>query len=167
VAAAFLDDFARELRQIGEVGFRRRHVAPVLIVTGRAAKPGSKGPEGATHRTGISHQGAALALIHRVFPIVKAAHARSGPVSVGRTSENDVVIPEYSISKRHCTFELGEGTMAIRDAGSTNGTLLNGSPLGADAPVPLCGGETITMGRFKLVYETPAGFLELVSGLVK
>jgi predicted component of type VI protein secretion system len=78
-----------------------------------------------------------------------------------------VVIPEYSISKRHCTFELGDGTMAIRDAGSTNGTLLNGSALAADAPVPLCGGEIITMGRFRLVYETPAGFLELVSGLVK
>ena len=150
MAATYLEDFARELRQIGEVGFRRRYGAPVLIVMA-AGRPG----------------GASLALIHRVFPLVKAADAPSGPVSVGRTVENDVVIPEYSISKCHCTFELGEGSMTVRDAGSTNGTLLNGSPLGADAPVPLCGGETITMGRFELVYETPAGFLELVSGLVK
>jgi hypothetical protein len=169
VSAAYLEDFARELRQIGEVGFQRRHVAPVLIVTGRAGKPGAGVADDffASRPTTMSHRSASLALIHRVFPIVKAAGAQIGPISVGRTAENDVIIPEQSISKRHCTFELGEGTMAIRDAGSTNGTLLNGSPLAPDAAVPLCGGESITMGRFKLVYETPAGFLELVSNLVK
>jgi hypothetical protein len=168
VSAAYLEDFARELRQIGEVGFRRRYVAPVLIVTGRSGNPGPGVPDSFVNRpTTMSHRSASLALIHRVFPIVKVASAAAGPISVGRTAENDVIIPEHSISKRHCTFELGDGTMAIRDAGSTNGTLLNGSPLATDPPVPLCGGETITMGRFKLVYETPAGFLELVSGLVK
>ena len=50
---------------------------------------------------------------------------------------------------------------------STNGTLLNGARLDAGKAVPLCGGEQITMGRFTFVYETPAGFLEFVSGRVK
>jgi hypothetical protein len=174
MAAVYLDDFVQELRRVGEVGFRRRHTTPVLIVTGRATR-GARAdasasaevtrPIAVTPVTG--RRAAPLALVHRVFPIVKAPHAPPGPVSVGRTSENDVVIPEFSISKRHCLFELAAdgGGMTIADAGSTNGTLLNGDALGGQAPVPLCGGEIITMGRFALRFETAAGFLEYVSAL--
>lgn len=168
MAPVYLHDFARELRQIGEVGFRRRHQAPVLIVMSRVSRRGGADAEAVTRRVQalpVDRASASSALIHRVFPIVKAPDTPAGPISVGRTSDNDVVIPDHSISRRHCTFELGEGSMAIRDAGSTNGTLLGGSPLDADAAVPLCGGETLTIGRFTIVYETPSGFLELVSGL--
>jgi hypothetical protein len=172
MTAAYLDDFVQELRRVGEVGFRRRYTTPVLIVTGRATRGARANasvevtrPIAVTPVTG--RRSAPLALVHRVFPIVKASHAPPGPVSVGRTSENDVVIPELSISKRHCLFELAAdgGGMTVADAGSTNGTLLNGDALGGQPPVPLCGGEIITMGRFELRFETPAGFLEYVSAL--
>jgi hypothetical protein len=171
MSAGHVDDFVNELKRVGEVAFRKRYAAPVLIVTGRAtrAKRGDtdevtrlislKGPSGRRRES--------LALVHRVFPLAKAPNAPAGPVVVGRTSENDVTIPEYSISKRHCAFEVRDGLMTVSDCGSTNGTMVNGAPLGQGAAVPLCGGEQITMGRFTFVYETPAGFLEFVSGMVK
>jgi hypothetical protein len=168
--AGHVDDFVQELKRVGEVAFRKRHAAPVLIVTGRATRGTRADTDEVTRVTSLEGSGrrrASLALVHRVFPLEKAAHAPSGPVVVGRTSENDVTIPEYSISKRHCAFEIRDGLMTVADCGSTNGTTLNGAPLERGTTVPLCGGEQITMGRFTFVYETPAGFLEYVSGLVK
>jgi phage terminase large subunit-like protein len=170
VPAGHVDDFVQELKRVGEVAFRKRHPTPVLIVTGRATRGTRAGTDEVTRVTSVAKSGkhrASLALVHRVFPLAKAANAPSGPVLVGRTSENDVSIPEYSISKRHCAFELRDGSMAVFDCGSTNGTLLNGTKIEAGASIPLCGGEIITMGRFTFVYETAAGFLEFVSGLVK
>jgi len=170
MAAGHVDDFVQELKRVGEVAFRKRHAAPVLIVTGRATRGKRADTDEVTRVTSLKQSGkhrASLALVHRVFAIEKAPHAPAGAVVVGRTTENDVSIPEHSISKRHCTFEIREGLMTVADCGSTNGTMLNGTPLTADAPVPLCGGEQITMGRFTFVYETPAGFLEFVSGLVR
>jgi hypothetical protein len=168
--AGHLDDFVQELKRVGEAAFRKRHPAPVLIVTGRATRGKRADTDEITRVTSIKGSGkhrASLALVHRVFPLAKSTHATSGPVVVGRTTDNDVSIPEYSISKRHCSFELKDGLMTVADCGSTNGTMLNGTRLEQDAPIPLCGGEQITMGRFTFVYETPAGFLEFVSGLVK
>ena len=168
--AGHVDDFVQELKRVGEVAFRKRHTAPVLIVTGRATRGKRADTDEVTRLVSLKGSGkhrASLALVHRVFPLTKAASAPAGPVVVGRTSENDVSIPEYSISKRHCSFEIKDGMMAVSDCGSTNGTTLNGAKLERGASVPLCGGEQITMGRFTFVFETPAGFLEFVSGFVK
>jgi hypothetical protein len=176
MAAAYLDDYVQELRSLGEVAFRRRHGAPVLIVTGRVTRARRAETGQTTRESGLPdgggrrRRGGTLALVHRVFPIVKGAPAGGAParpVFVGRTADNDVVIPELSISKRHCAFDLRGREVTISDCGSTNGTKLNGVPLDGGAPVPLCGGETVGIGRFTFVFETPAGFLELVSGLAK
>jgi hypothetical protein len=173
MAAGHVDDFVAELKRIGEVAFRKRYPAPVLIVTGRQTR--GKRADSSDETRLISTNPAAgsgkhrpsLALVHRVFALTKGPNAAAGPIVVGRVTENDVSIPEYSISKRHCAFEVKDGMMTVSDCGSTNGTKLNGTPLLRDAAVPLCGGEQIQMGRFTFTYETPAGFLEFVSGLVK
>jgi hypothetical protein len=168
--AGHVDDFVQELKRVGEVAFRKRYATPVLIVTGRATRGKRADTDEVTRIVSAKQSGkhrASLALVHRVFALSKAPHAPAGPVVVGRTSENDVTIPEYSISKRHCAFEIRDGMMTVSDCGSTNGTTMNGTKLAGNDPVALCGGEQITMGRFTFVYETPAGFLEYVSGLVK
>jgi hypothetical protein len=168
--AGHVDDFVQELKRVGEVAFRKRHTVPVLIVTGRATRGKRADTDEVTRVVSLKSSGkhrASLALVHRVFPLAKAPHAAAGPILVGRTSENDVSIPEYSISKRHCVFEVKDGMMTVADCGSTNGTTLNGAKLERGATVPLCGGEQIAMGRFTFVFETPAGFLEFVSGWVK
>jgi hypothetical protein len=164
-AARYLDDFVGELRKVGERAFRRRYAAPVLIVTGR---PGGGRRRASAIRTAAERPDVIRALVGRVFVLAKSPDASVGPVLVGRAEENevDVVIPDHSISKRHCAFAAHEGGATIADCGSTNGTAVNGAPLARAAMVRLCGGETITLGRLQATFETPAGFLELVSGMV-
>jgi hypothetical protein len=169
VASVYLTDYADELKRVGEVVFRRRHPAPVLIVTGRAAELVA-GPEGSSREITLLSKPAAghaqaLALMHRVFPILKAPFSPRGPVLVGRTSDNDVAIPEYSISKRHCFFEFQPGEISLFDCGSTNGTLLNGRRLEPKKATRLNGGEIITLGRYAFMFQSAPGFLEYVGRL--
>src|SRR5262245_49095839 len=129
--AVYLEDCARELREAGEAAFRRRHRVPVLVVTGQVARGERAGPAEITNLTAARPAGrgrAALALMHRVFRVARSAGTRGGgPITLGRTEANDVRIPEQSISKRHCVFEVRDGGLAIRDLGSTNGTSVDGT----------------------------------------
>jgi pSer/pThr/pTyr-binding forkhead associated (FHA) protein len=86
-------------------------------------------------------------------------------VLLGRTADNDVAIPEYSISKRHCFFEFQAGEISVSDCGSTNGTLLNGHRLDPKTRTVLVGGEIITLGRYAFLFQPALKFLEYVSGL--
>jgi hypothetical protein len=167
VASVYLTDYVQELKRSGEVVFRRRHAAPVLIVTGRAAE--LVGERSSREVTMLSKPGGgdvkSLALMHRVFPIVKAPFSPRGPVLVGRTGDNDVAIPEYSISKRHCFFEFQPGEISIFDCGSTNGTLLDGQRLEPKKGTRLKGGEIVTLGRYAFMFQPADGFLQYVRGL--
>ena len=167
-AARYLDDFAGELRKIGERAFRRRYAVPVLVVTGRATVSKRRRPTSEL-RTASERPDVIRALVGRVFLLVKPADASVGPVLIGRAEANevDVVIPDHSISKRHCAFATLEGGATLVDCGSTNGTAVNGTPIARAAMVRLGGGETITLGRLQATFETPAGFLALVSGMVR
>ncbi|MCP4898085.1 MAG: FHA domain-containing protein [bacterium] len=91
-----------------------------------------------------------------LFELVAAK--RTGRVTVGRTSINDIVLDGESISKFHAFFkiELG-GSYSLCDPGSTNGTRVNGLPLEKDSPYPLKGGETITFGdSYEGTFHNPA-----------
>lgn len=47
--------------------------------------------------------------------------------TLGRRQDSDVVLTDLSVSGRHCVFESdGSSSLWIRDAGSTNGTFVNG-----------------------------------------
>ena len=50
-------------------------------------------------------------------------------VSIGRGSDNDIVISSPSASTSHCTLERVEGGYILRDQNSTNGIKLHGSPM--------------------------------------
>lgn len=159
----FLDDYSRELIAIGEKAFRRVYVAPMLIVSGRADR---KEPRGTAEDTAVDLP-AQHALINRVFPLVKAMHTPMGPVVVGRLEggDVDVVIPDASISKRHCAFATQRGAASVTDFGSRNGTAVNGTPVEASSAVNLAGGEKITIGGLEMKFETASGFAELIGSL--
>src|SRR6266699_5030888 len=46
--------------------------------------------------------------------------------SIGRTPENDLVIEDTSLSRRHAPIENFEGRFNLSDCGSSNGTFING-----------------------------------------
>src|SRR5687767_14966753 len=46
-------------------------------------------------------------------------------VRIGTSPENDLVLTDDTVSRRHCELESGERGVRITDPGSTNGILLN------------------------------------------
>jgi pSer/pThr/pTyr-binding forkhead associated (FHA) protein len=47
-------------------------------------------------------------------------------ITVGRSSESDLMLIEGMVSREHAKFELASGKLTITDIGSTNGTFVNG-----------------------------------------
>ena len=163
--ALYVQDCYEELRQIGELGFGARYTNPVLVVQSFAGKLRDGAGSGGTlvsERPDI-HQ--ASQLIGRVFVVKKAPHSPPGPISVGRTADNDIAIPEYSISKRHCVLRLEMTGPTLTDVGSTNGTLLEGQPVPPKKPMPLRDGSQVTLGRFVFAFHSPGGFLKMLKAL--
>lgn len=47
-------------------------------------------------------------------------------ITVGRSSDSDLMLIEGMVSREHAKFELAHGTLTLVDFGSTNGTFVNG-----------------------------------------
>jgi pSer/pThr/pTyr-binding forkhead associated (FHA) protein len=70
---------------------------------------------------------------------------------VGRSAACDLPCRAPRASRRHCAFvPRGEGH-AVRDLGSTNGTLLNGAPFAEEAP--LHDGDLVDAAGCRIVYR--------------
>jgi GH15 family glucan-1,4-alpha-glucosidase len=81
------------------------------------------------------------------FPLEK-------PVTcLGRSPENDIVLTGNNISKRHAKVILSKGLLEIQDLGSTNGTLVNGTPVDHKF---LRSKDRIQIGDTEIVVETRA-----------
>lgn len=80
---------------------------------------------------------------------------QGGSLTIGRSDENDVVLPDPDrlISKRHCAIEEVGGQVSVIDF-SSNGTFLNygKTPLGP-VPSPLNDGDILTMGPYEFLVE--------------
>jgi pSer/pThr/pTyr-binding forkhead associated (FHA) protein len=73
-------------------------------------------------------------------------------VTFGRGPAVDHLVDDGSISRQHACFELTERGYRVRDLGSTNGVVVNGSKVPA---AELESGDEIRLGdvRFKYVVE--------------
>ncbi|HUB66234.1 MAG TPA: FHA domain-containing protein [Candidatus Methylacidiphilales bacterium] len=59
----------------------------------------------------------------KTFPI------RPGLAFVGRSTANDIVINDSTISQRHASIEYSRSGVFLKDLGSTNGTYVAGQPI--------------------------------------
>jgi predicted component of type VI protein secretion system len=67
------------------------------------------------------------------------------PLTIGRSHDCDVVIPDLKASRRHCVVEPApDGGWRVRDLGSRNGTL-KGDELITESP--LSGGDLLWLGE--------------------
>jgi pSer/pThr/pTyr-binding forkhead associated (FHA) protein len=64
--------------------------------------------------------------------------------SIGRTPENDLVLDDSSLSRRHALIENYEGRFYLSDCGSSNGTLINGRQV--TSPSELSDWDVLTFG---------------------
>ena len=75
---------------------------------------------------------------------------KDGVNAVGRAEGNDFVIGEPSVSGSHCQFIITNGTIRLRDLGSTNGTFVKGARV---TEIELKGSQPIQLGAIQLMFE--------------
>lgn len=67
-----------------------------------------------------------------------------GPIVIGRSPSSDIVIDEPYVSATHARLTLQGPALVLEDLDSTNGTLVNGHPIGQ--PVTLRDGDDVQIG---------------------
>lgn len=78
---------------------------------------------------------------------------------IGRSPSATVVVSNRAVSSRHAVVRRRGNGFEVVDLGSTNGTLLNGSRLGANSPTELHPGDMLQVADVSLIY--------LVEGMVE
>ena len=104
-----------------------------------------------------------------VHPIKKM---RAGPwantILVGRSRTNDVTVAHGSVSKLHARIRVAEdGGFFISDAGSSNGTMVNGDTLAHDAEARLTHGCQVRFGGCSFQVFEPLKFAEILKRFSK
>ncbi|MGD9369489.1 MAG: FHA domain-containing protein, partial [Desulfobacteraceae bacterium] len=86
---------------------------------------------------------------------------------IGRDGNNDIVIPEETISSLHATISFSEGQFYLEDQRSSNQTFLQGKALEPNKPVPLKSGDEIKFDIYAFQFmrpdQAPAGATKLAA----
>ena len=145
-----LDELVASYKKVGEAAFLTLHNVPVLVGRGIAGVMTVQKQSGATMAAEIGPYIESLTWMDRVFEL------RGGKtVSVGRTADSDVIINDFSISRKQCTFQAQGMAWLLADAGSTNGTVVAGKKYKSPQTVLLQGGEELVLGRLAFEFHTP------------
>ncbi len=70
---------------------------------------------------------------------------------IGRTPENDVVLQDTGVSRRHVRIQERMGRYYVQDLGSSNGTLVNDALLTGERE--LANGDRLALGAAELVFK--------------
>lgn len=166
MANYYLADYMRDFKALGEATFAAQNRFAHLVGQGIAGDIAQKDNErtSAVNKKALEERGLWL---DRVFALKPKTGAGPLELVVGRSPEADILIPDHTISRRHCAFQVSPGSFSITDLGGANGTLVKKLKVGKQR-MPLTGGEEIVLGRLVFVFLTPEGFLSLVrSGVVR
>jgi hypothetical protein len=90
-------------------------------------------------RHGLAREIVELALGEEAYPL-----EGRGPWGVGRSQDNDIVINDPNVSRRHARISRSDNSFVVEDLGSTNGTLLDGAPIDREM---IEGGDELTFGQ--------------------
>ena len=91
-----------------------------------------------------------LRRLHAVHP---DAHHIVGPsgLKIGRTKPADIIVPEPSVSREHCTVELAADKLRVLDLNSTNGTYIDDKRIGRAEILPV--GSILRVGNVSFEHE--------------
>ena len=104
-------------------------------------------------------------LKHAIYPLVKSEYTAGArnTFSIGRIDGNDMIMPDFAISKQHALIEIRRGEYLLRDNGSTNGTLLNGQRV-EKKPVKVHDGDVIGFARYEFTFLSPESLYTMLKG---
>jgi hypothetical protein len=88
-----------------------------------------------------------------VYPLAKKPGASfADMITVGRTPNNDIVLRDVTVSRFHAYFRQRGDKWIVADAGSKNGSELEGVPLEARKERELASGVAVRIGDFELTF---------------
>ena len=83
-------------------------------------------------------------------PKGKTVEVPEGMLTVGRAEDSDLIIASTRVSRHHCEIVNAGGGLAIRDKGSGNGTLVNGTRVQEQT---LTAGDELQIGPLTFAVE--------------
>ncbi len=86
----------------------------------------------------------ATGMFNQNFPLNKVT------MTIGRTANNDIMIPEQTVSGSHATISIENGSFFLTDLGSTNGTFVNGSRVNK---IMLKSGDMVKLGAANCKFQ--------------
>ncbi|HJL17915.1 MAG TPA: FHA domain-containing protein [Sandaracinaceae bacterium LLY-WYZ-13_1] len=98
------------------------------------------------------------------LPLRKRGRTFADTVLIGRSRSNDVVVEDGTVSKLHARARLDEGSFWLADAGSRNGTFLDGERLDGEE-IEVFPADTVRFGSCTFRVHRGASFCDLLSRL--
>src|SRR5512143_1625846 len=74
-------------------------------------------------------------------------------ISIGRTNENDIVLENRGVSRKHAMIEFNNNAAVIIDNESLNGTFVNNRKVAEEV---LRDDDIIMIGKYSLIYRQEA-----------
>ena len=153
-----LSTLAAQLASAGVEGFRGQHPHDWLVWEPGAWRPPDRTTlvvAAGTADAGRAGEALALAL--------EPTKAAPGQVTLGRGETCAVTINDGTLSQLHLTFmKTAEGGWTVRDAGSKNGSKLDGIKLEPGQPWPLRSGARIQAAQVAFTFYTPEGLVSRI-----
>ena len=160
--------FRADARRLSLTDFEECHGSGFLLLTAAGLNEPAGPAATEVHLVGIdepaSERTASLSLL--AYPLRRTERSAGHLVTVGRTSNNDVVIPDLSVSRFHAFVKpVGDGRFQIQDANSTNGTTVNGTSVpvqGHGLAVDLKSGDNVRLGQVELTFLSAPALRDFV-----
>ncbi len=163
-----LESFRADARDLSPADFEERHGSAFLLLTAAELREPTGPAKTEVALDGVDERGseptACLSLL--VYPLLRSGRSVGHLITVGRTSNNDVVIPDVSVSRFHAFVKPpGDGHFQIQDANSMNGTTVNGTSVPAQGHGPavdLKSGDNVRLGHVELTFLSAEALREFV-----
>ncbi len=170
VTATLLRDLATRLAQGAQGQRAPQSAASPMEAQSAAQAPAAAGPARvvpaepfAMAPVGGKPGPASSAPRHRtVIGEVKLPAATTAAKTIGRTSDNDIVVPHTQVSSHHALLHREGTRLFIEDQGSANGTYVRGERISTGKRVPVENGEKVFVGPVPLLLQVADEAVALV-----
>jgi pSer/pThr/pTyr-binding forkhead associated (FHA) protein len=162
-----LASFRADARDLSAADFEERHARAFLLLTAAELREPTGPAPTEVNLAAIDESTnectAGLSLL--AYPIRRGERSVGHLLTLGRTSNNDVVIPDLSVSRFHAFVKSSDGRFQIQDANSTNGSSVNNNSVpgqGHGPAVDLKSGDSVRLGQVELTFLSAQALRDFV-----
>jgi FHA domain len=150
-------DLRTDAQKLARGEFEQRHGRAFLLLSATDfAPPALMTTEVSINGGGPARMESTSTLSLIVYAVRRNGRSAGHLITLGRAPDNDVVVPDASISRFHAYVKEGANRQwLIQDAGSTNGTAVNGHAVprqGSGSPIELSSGDDVRLGQVELTF---------------